>query len=399
MACFEQIYYCKNCKRNVQAENNKCKKCGGTTLTKSWSVRFRYINENGIEQQKRISGKATKKEAQDAYLQFMASTKKYIKKLENQQEDMTFEELYIDYKSYAINQLKESSYYDLSSKCDIHILPYFKAFKVKDLKPKVLLDWQNHINALTYGKQNNKKYSYKYKRNLRSYLRTILNYAEKYYQIPNNLKYVDNFKNNTEHKEMQVWTPEEFFKFIAQVDRPEYKAFFFALYFTGARKGEILATTWSDWDLVHATLNINKSVTKKTFTEEWKITIPKNQSSIRKIVIPPILVNEMKEYKLGREDCKLVFSDTKPLADSNIQRIMKEACQKAGVKLIRVHDLRHSHASLLLSQGISIVAVAKRLGHSNTEQTLNTYAHMLPSEESVLNNVLQNIGAKYMSQI
>ena len=394
MASFEQLYYCKNCKKNVAIKNNKCKTCGSTQLKKSWSTRFRYIEEDGIEKLKRLSGFSTKKEAEEAYVKFISTAKKHEKK-ENVAKDLVFADLYEEYKNYAKNQIKDSSYYDFCSKSDLHIKDYFKNYKVKDITPKILLDWQNNLNNAQHGKPGNeKKYSYKYKSNLRGYLNTILNFAEKYYNIPNKLRFVDHFKNKNERKEMQIWTPEEFNLFIGQVSNPIYQTFFYALYYTGARKGEILATTWEDWDLDNSKLNINKSITKKVYGASWMTTSPKNQSSIRKIKIPQILVDKIKEYKKGREYYKLVFADNKPLADSNIQRIMKDACQKANVKLIRIHDIRHSHASYLLTKGVSVMSVAKRLGHSNIEQTLNTYAHVLPNEEDILIEILQKTSSE-----
>lgn len=235
----------------------------------------------------------------------------------------------------------------------------------------------------------NNKYSYKYKTCLRQYLNSILNYADKYYNIENKLKKVDNFRNVELKKEMLFWTPDEFNKFIQCVEPEDFKPYFYALYYTGARKGELLATTWKDWDLTKHTLNINKTVTKKVYGSTYLITVPKNQSSIRTITLPDFLVKIMEDYKKGREDYKFVFKENKPLADSTIERIQISACKKSEVKKIRIHDFRHSHASLLLANGASVVAVAKRLGHSNIEQTLNTYAHMLPKEDEMLINILQ----------
>ena len=97
----------------------------------------------------------------------------------------------------------------------------------------------------------------------------------------------------------------------------------------------------------------------------------------------------MKEYRIGRENEKFVFSKDKPLPETSTKRIQRAACNKANVKVIRIHDFRHSHASLLLSNGVSVVAVAKRLGHSNIEQTLNTYAHLMPKEDDLLIEILQ----------
>lgn len=110
--------------------------------------------------------------------------------------------------------------------------------------------------------------------------------------------------------------------------------------------------------------------------------------------MPQVLIDIMKKYKNGREHYNLVFAGEKPLADSNIQRVQEIACKEAKVKKIRLHDFRHSHASLLLGNGASIVAVAKRLGHTNIEQTLNTYAHMMPQEDDLIVKILQKTADK-----
>lgn len=378
MPTFEQAKYCPTCKKNVSADkNDRCKVCGRKIERGAWSVRFRVM-ENAYETHKRLGGYKTKKEAQNGFIEYM-NILEHSNTI-NTTDNIKFEQLYEEYKKFTQSRIKESSYYDFCSKCNLHILPYFKDMDVRDLTPKILLDWQNSIN----------KYSYKYKSGLRMYLNSILNYGEKYYNLDNKLRKVDQFRNVELKKEMLIWTPVEFNSFITEVKNEIYKTFFYALYYTGARKGEILATTWEDWDLKKGILNINKTVTKKVFGVSWLVTKPKNQSSIRKVSLPPILIEIMNEYKIGKENYQFVFADSKPLADSNIERIQIDACNKANVKKIRLHDFRHSHASLLISKGVPIVAVAKRLGHSNIEQTLNTYAHMLPEEDDLLLNVLQN---------
>ena len=381
MASFEQTKYCPNCKRNVSAaKDDRCKICGGKIERGLWSVRFRYIESDGKEKQKRLSGFSTKKEAQAGYINFVNEINN--KKSTPINTKHLFKDIYEEYKSYNKTRLKESSFYDFCSKCDLHILPYFKDFYIEELTPKILLDWQNSKN----------NYAYKYKTCLRMYLNSILSYAEKYYEIPNKLRNVDNYRNVNNKQEMLFYTPEEFNTFINCISNEIYKTFFYCLYYTGARKGEILASTWNDWDLDKGYFNINKTITRKVFGGKWTVTTPKNQSSIRAVRLPEFLIDIMKSFKKSNGENKFVFYGDKPFADSNIQRVQIEACNKSGVKRIRIHDFRHSHASLLLCQGISVVAVAKRLGHSNIEQTLNTYAHLMPKEDELLIQKLQEIG-------
>ena len=103
----------------------------------------------------------------------------------------------------------------------------------------------------------------------------------------------------------------------------------------------------------------------------------------------------MKDYKSwyveNKKETGFVFGGASPFADSNIDRSFKEKCNEATVKKIRIHDFRHSHASLLISKGASIVAVAKRLGHKDIEQTLNTYSHLFKSDEESLLGKLNTV--------
>lgn len=346
---------------------------------KLWSVRFEII-EDGEVKMKRLSGFDRKKDAHQAYIQFMETYKQRRNNLKNN--TISFLDLYNEYKIFAKTKLKESSFYDFCSKSDLHIKPYFENFtNVKEITPKIILKWQQTIS----------KYSYKYKINLRTYLSSILRYAERYYNIINQLKFVDTFRNIDDIHEMQIYTPEEFNKFIEEVDKIEYKAFFYALYYTGARKGELLATNWSDWNLKDGYLKITKTISKKVFDKPFAITKPKNQTSIRKISIPKNLINIMQELKNVSQQTKFVFYGDKPLADSSIGRVRDEACLKANLKAIRIHDFRHSHASLLFSKGITPMAVAKRLGHKDIKETFNTYSHMMPAEEKKLLNMLERI--------
>lgn len=352
----------------------------------TWSVRFRTI-ENFEPIQKRLSSFKTKKEAEIAYIEYQKQADEERNNMMTiSAQKLTFEKLFEEYKEFQKSRMKQSSFYDFDSKTTLHILPFFKKAIVSTISPKHILSWQNSLE----------KYSYKYKTNLRGYLSGILKYAQKYYNIPNQLQNVDNFKNiNSEIKEMEIWSENEFYKFISTIDRLDYKSYFTALYLTGARKGELLATNWNDWDLNNNLLNIRKTITRKVHGKSWTITTPKTKQSIRQITIPKQLSELMKEYKLWQFQNKnyhdFVFGGQAPFADSNIERYMKEKCLESNVKRIRIHDLRHSHASFLISNGVSIVAVAKRLGHKDIERTLNTYSHLLKKDELDLVSKLDKI--------
>lgn len=354
----------------------------------TWSVRFRDV-QNFEVVRKRIRGFKTKKEAELAYLEHKAQDdEEKALKIAHNSSKLMFTDLFNEYCEFKKTRIKESSYIDMTSKVRYHILPFFSKYPVVSISPKLILKWQATME----------KYSYKHKTTIRGYLSSILKYAERYYKIPNQVAYVDNFRNLEPPKEMQIWEEDEFEKFINSIDRLDFKAFFSALYLTGARKGELLATTWADWDLENKRLNINKSVTRKVIGKRYAITTPKNSTSIRKISISDNLASIIKAYKDSlhiKNEKEFTFKDTKnnePVASSTIDNFYKAQCKKAGVTKIRLHDFRHSHTSYLIAHGVSIVAVAKRLGHKNIEQTLNTYSHLFKEEDAELISKLNLIG-------
>lgn len=160
------------------------------------------------------------------------------------------------------------------------------------------------------------------------------------------------------------------------------------------RKGEIHGLRWSDIDGKY--ISVKRSISQKVKGDD-RITPPKNKSSIRTLQIPKPLIEILNEHK---ERCKIFdgFSEenyicgaNKPLRDSTIQKRNIKFAQLAGIKTIRIHDFRHSHASLLANEGINIQEVARRLGHSDVEMTWNTYSHLYPREEERAVAVLDEI--------
>lgn len=348
---------------------------------KKWSVRFRTF-EDGIEKNKRLSGFKTKREAQAAYLDYAAQLKENEKKQEAAKapREMQFKILADGYLQNQKTRVKESSYLSILSKINLHIISYFGEMKVKDITPMTILEWQHSIDG----------YSYTHKSNLRTLLSSIYKYGERYYDIKNIMFKVDSFRNTEQPKEMDYWTREEFEKFLTCCEDEEMKLLFRFLYITGCRKGECQAVTWRDIDFKRATVKINKNITRKTSEGTYKVVSPKNVSSNRTIDLPKTFCEELKTQKSKNLD-EFVFGGAHPVPDRRIERVMKKSAEKAGVKIIRVHDLRHSCASLLISQGISIVAVSKRLGHKNIEQTLNTYSHLMPQEANRIVEIFEKV--------
>ena len=346
---------------------------------KLWSVRFREIDlKDGTEHNKRLSGFKTKKEAQAAYHEYLTEYEKAKKATTVQPDstDMLFNDLVELYFEYLKTRVKESTVYDARGKFEARIIPYFEGTSVKELTPAFLLGFIQSLST----------YSYSYQKKMFFYVGAVLGYGEKYHNLPNISRMVDKPRNLEPKKEMLFWTPKEFSVFYSHIKEQRFRAFFHLLYESGCRRGEAEALLWSDINFKEQTITISKNITRKTEQTAYAVTTPKNVSSNRKVKITEEMCAELlawhdaqrKEYASA-----WMFGDNAPPTTKSIDRAFASAIEAAKVKKIRIHDLRHSCASLLISKGVSIVAVSKRLGHSTVEQTLNTYAHMMPDDDRV----------------
>ena len=182
-----------------------------------------------------------------------------------------------------------------------------------------------------------------------------------------------------QRKEMLFWTKEEYQRFAeAMMDKPASFYAFEMLYWCGIREGELLALTPADFDFEAGTVRINKSYQR--LHGEDVITTPKTKKSNRTIKMPQFLCEEMQDYLKMQYDLKKkdrLFTITK----SYLHHEMDRGAKEAGVKRIRIHDLRHSHISLLIDMGFSAVAIADRVGHESIEITYR-YAHLFPSKQA-----------------
>lgn len=194
-------------------------------------------------------------------------------------------------------------------------------------------------------------------------------------------------KKNAE--EMQFWTTEEYKTFRKAVkDKPRSYMAFQMLYYTGMRIGELMALTKEDIDLEAGVISVNKSYNR--LNGEDIISPPKTPKSNRVITIPPFLCDELRAYMAqiyDLQDSDRLFPFTKYFLEHEMVR----GCKLSGVKKIRLHDLRHSHASLLIELGFSPLLIAERLGHEKVETTLNTYSHLWPHKQSEVSDKLQKL--------
>lgn len=256
------------------------------------------------------------------------------------------------------------------------ILPYFENYKIDEITTKDVRAWQNEM--LAYRNEENKPYSSSYLKTLHNQLSAIFNYAVRFYDLRSNPAAKAGNMGSEERKEMLFWTKEEYQKFSeVMMDKPISYYAFQMLYWTGIREGELLALTPADFDFEKGTVKISK--TYQRIKGEDMITSPKTKKSNRTVQMPDFLCTEMQEffnmqYGLKRKD--RIFNITK----SYLHHEMDRGSKAAGVKRIRIHDLRHSHISLLIDMGFSAVAIADRVGHESIEITYR-YAHLFPSKQ------------------
>lgn len=207
-----------------------------------------------------------------------------------------------------------------------------------------------------------------------------------------------NFTNpNERKKEMSFYTPEEFQKFLSDENDVKFICAFQTLFYCGLRNGELRGLTWNDINFKKSCLSVNKNITKTPDPitgKPYTISSPKTMSSYRTIPISIIL---LEYYKDLYDDCSsyynfndnwYVFCNIDPLPETTLRDRKTKNAFKAGVKDIRVHDFRHSCASLLIDSGANITLVAKYLGHFKIDETLNTYSHMYQNR---LENIVQII--------
>ena len=172
------------------------------------------------------------------------------------------------------------------------------------------------------------------------------------------------------------------------MDKPISYYAFQMLYWTGVREGELLALTPADFDFDRGTVKISK--TYQRLGGKDLITPPKTKKSNRTIQMPDFLCTEMQEFfgmQYGLKKKDRIFST---ISKSYLHREMDRGAKAAGVQRIRIHDLRHSHISLLIDMGFSAVAIADRVGHESIEITYR-YAHLFPSKQKEMASKLDDL--------
>ena len=348
----------------------------------TWYVMIRYQDWTGARKQKCKRGFSTRKEAADWELQFKLQKKASV--------DMTMESFCTMYEEDVRPSLKQSTWLTKENIIQKKILPYLGKRKVSEITAKDVMDWHNQMRKLKT--KTGKPLSPTYLKTIHGQLSTIFNHAVKYYDLSTNPARKAGVLGEEEGKEMLFWTKEEYKRFAEEMmDKPLSYYAFQLLYWCGIRSGELLALTPADFNFKKKTLRINKSYQR--LKGEDVISTPKTKNGVRTVIMPQFLCDEM-------QDCLKLYYSLKPddrifpVTKYYLNHEMERGCKASGVKKIRVHDLRHSHVSLLINMGYTALAIGKRVGHS-AEKITYRYAHLFPS---VQQDMAEQLDAENMDE-
>lgn len=356
-----------------------------------YRVRYNYIDNDGKYRQitKTVYGAAEAKlvEAQLQAKALSAPTKTY-----------TVQNLFEAYMQAQKNEIRESSLDKTRRILTGHVLPFFHNTKLEKLTTSCLQEWKNNLAE--------RPLKISTKQNIFRTFSALLNFAVKMEYIPSNpLQRIGNIKDayyfGKSEEKLHYYTAEEYKQFIQTIPVDTYQGrnyftFFSIAFYTGMRKGEINALRWQD--ISENIITVSRSVTQKIKGKENVFTPPKNASSYRKLQIPKPLLeilslqkeSQQKEFKNWNESF-LVCGGDNPLRDTCISNWNIKAAEAAGLTPIRIHDFRHTHATLLINEGISAQEIARRLGHSDVTTTLKVYSHLYPREEERALQILNAI--------
>ncbi|MFA9465324.1 MAG: tyrosine-type recombinase/integrase [Velocimicrobium sp.] len=348
----------------------------------TWTSKFKYKNWLGDWKQKTKRGFSKKGDANKFEIDFKA---KFV-----HSSDIAFSALVENYLADFVDNKKidVTTAERKRGTFEGKIIPFFKDKSINQIDELDVLNWQSWIKKQGYDKYPDKDgYAPTYLKSMNNELSAVMNYACRYYKLPSNPCTNAGSMGKSEADVMQIWTLDEFKLFIGYADKSAAKVAFDILFWTGIREGELLALTLADF-LPNLKLNIDKSFAVVKGVQIIKD--PKNEPSVRCIAIPEFLYNEVQDYAsglYGLQQTDRLFMFTKSFLLKEIKRV----ANMADLNIIRVHDLRHSHVSLLIEMGFNILMISERLGHKTVQTTWNTYAHLYPDKGKQIAYGLQEV--------
>jgi integrase len=338
-----------------------------------YRVALKYKNHSGKIVNTSKRGFRTKQEAVFWEAEFREQRKKDI----DIPFDYFIEEKYL--KDMKIN-VKATTYQTRHHAIRNYITSYFGSTNIASITAGDIRNWQNHMKNRGFAPSSLKT--------INKIISSIFTFAVRFYRLPENPARLAGSMGYDENGEKGIWTHADFKKFINQVEEKKFEALYYLLFFTGMRIGEALALTIKDINFETGVISITKSYQKIKKVEY--ITTPKTKSSVRKIDMPNNLANILKQYIEKKYDLKgkdRLF----PYTQSIVGIYFRKELSHIDVPYIRIHDIRHSHASLLIELGENPVLIAERLGHKSVQMTLDRYSHLYPNRQKKLAQKLDNL--------
>lgn len=334
--------------------------------TKKWDARFRVRRPDGSLVMTTKRGFNTKAEAQQYELAHkhdttLTASNTFLAMFEDMAKSCNASEVTNEQRRTRINRYCAT----------------IKDRPMKNLSKSDFVVWRDSL--LSYG------LSTQTRNDIINLIKQIGRHAWEHYDIPDNTKLLKPFKKElSEYKEMTILTYAQVKELLAAEDNDLMRTFFQTLYMTGMRKGEAKALLKSDFDPVKKTLYVCKAMrrdesslkTTKTGNVRW---IPLDDNTAAKLA------------ELAKRDGTYLFGDFLPLSNQTMRTHFQKDLKKAGLPNCRIHDLRHSHVSLLWAHGVPIPEISKRLGHSSPKTTMEKYAHIFDVGQSATLNVLNNL--------
>lgn len=342
------------------------------TKAKTWYVKTYFTDWTGERKQKMKRGFSRQRDAKAWERDF----------LEKQQgnPDMTFRSLYELYIADIEQHLKASTVNSRKHCCENNLLPYFENKKINEIRPADIRKWQGIIL--------NKGFKPTYQKTLNEQLNMLFNFAVKYYNLKSNPCKAAGMIGQSKAGQMDFWTRDEFFSFISHVPDPGCNLAFQMLFYTGVRFGELMALSPSDdIDLLEGTISITKTWRREHGQDI--ITSPKTTKSIRIVTMPPFLTEQLRAYLRQIYDIQ-AWGRLFPFTRSKLRIAMDKACKASGVKHIRIHNIRHSHVSLLIEMGFPPLLIAERIGDT-VEMVNNIYGHLYPNKHKDVATALHSL--------
>ena len=302
------------------------------------------------------------------------------------------------YKKYTWNDIFEIFLKYKSQKCKIstldndkrmyntHIKPYFCDICAFSTNTDKIFKWKQEIV--------NKGFTEFHTNKIIGLLKQLISFANAKGYISNQalVSELDKVKLNQIRLERQVLTLDQikiFLDSFLKDDANEYMywLYFYGLAYSGMRPNEYRCLTKAD--IIGDYLSVNKSITSKVYAKGDIIQTPKNQSSIRKVLMPHDIIELLNAYTKDYKPTDFIFGKDKALRETTLKRQLDKHLEAANLPHIVLYGFRHSHATNLIRAGVPIKVVSKRLGHKDASTTMNTYWHLFNEDEAQVLEILK----------